>query len=171
MNENFLQIQKLIDDLLSNGFGEQYKAKYTPLSDTELKIDIEGEGVSYLIGQHGKTLLALQHIIRQMYIHQTGDFEENIKIIIDVDGYKAKRVDRIKDIAAKGVEKCRQFNREVTLPSMTAYERHVVHEFVQETYPDIITGSVGEEPNRKVVLKLGDDTDKVIESIDVLELN
>jgi spoIIIJ-associated protein len=153
--DRFKKIQELIDELLNLGFDGQYEAEYTPLSDTELKIDIGGDEVSYLIGQYGRTLLALQHIIRQMYINNTGDFNEEIKIIIDVDGYKQKRVEKIKDIARNAAEKSVELDKEVTLPAMNPFERHVVHEFIQEAFPGLGTGSVGEEPNRRVVLKPG----------------
>lgn len=148
-----IKIQEIVDDFLAKGFGERFKVEYTLLSDTEIKIDITGNGVSYLIGQYGKTLLAFQHIIRQIYIHSTGDFNEEIKLIIDVDGYKAKRTEKIKDIAKNAAEKCLELNAEIKMPTMNPYERHVVHEFVQENYPSIQTLSVGEEPNRRILLK------------------
>jgi spoIIIJ-associated protein len=155
--DKLLKVQEIVDEFLEKGFGGMYKAEYTPLSDSEIKIDITGNGVSYLIGQHGKTLLSLQHLIRQIYINTTGDYEEAVKLIIDIDQYKQKRIDRIKDLAMKSAEKCRAINREVTLPSMTAYERHIVHTFVQENYPDLNTASTGEEPNRRIVLTPGAD--------------
>jgi spoIIIJ-associated protein len=151
--DNLIKVQEILDDILKNGFGDRFTAEYTPLSETELKIDIRGEGVSYLIGQHGKTLLALQHLLRQMYMHASGDYTENLKIIVDVDGYKSKRLDRIKDLALNAVEKCKELGKEITMPSMTPYERHVVHTFIQENHPDVKTSSIGEEPNRRVVVK------------------
>jgi spoIIIJ-associated protein len=153
--DNLLKVQELLDELLLKGFEGKYKAEYSPLSENELKIDITGEDVSYLIGQHGKTLLALQHIIRQMYINVSGDYTENLKLIVDVDGYKSKRIERIKELTKGAVEKSIQIGRDVTLPAMTPYERHVVHSYIQENYPDISTESTGEEPNRKVVIKPG----------------
>lgn len=152
--DNLVKIQEIVDDFMAKAFGNIFTVEYTPLSEREIKIDIGGNNVSYLIGQHGRTLLSLQHLIRQIYINQTGDFEEQTKIIIDVDHYKEKRNERIKDLAKNAVEKCKLLQKDITLPSMTAYERHVVHTFVQENFPDIQTGSVGEEPNRRVVLKI-----------------
>jgi spoIIIJ-associated protein len=153
--DKLLKVQEIVDEFLEKGFGDLYKAEFTPLSDSEIKIDITGTGVSYLIGQHGKTLLSLQHLIRQIYINTTGDYEEAVKLIIDVDQYKQKRIERIKDIAAKAAEKCQSLGKEVTLPSMTPYERHIVHTHVQENFPELSSSSVGEEPNRKIVLRPG----------------
>lgn len=151
--DNLVKIQEIIDEFLQKGFHGMYIAQYTPLSETEIRVDISGNGVSYLIGQHGRTLLALQHLIRQIYINTTEDFDEGVKLIIDVDGYKQKRVERIKDLARNAAEKSLSLGMEITLPSMTAFERHVVHEFIQESFPEVETTSTGEEPNRRVVVK------------------
>ncbi len=151
--DKFLQIQEIVDEFLRIGFGDSFQAEYTPLSDTELKIDITGEHVSYLIGQHGKTLLSLQHIIRQIYINRSQDYDENIKLIIDIDSYKQKRIERIQQIAEQAIEKCKQFNKPITLPTMTPYERHVVHTLIQDRHPDILSSSIGEDPNRRVVVR------------------
>lgn len=156
--DNQVKIQEIINDFLQKGFGGRYVAEFTPLSETEIKVDIKGEEPSYLIGQHGRTLLSLQHIIRQMYIQESGDFEESLKVIIDVDGYKMKRIEKIKDMARHAAEKAREFGKEIALPTMSAYERHIVHEYIQENFTDIVSGSKGEEPNRRVVLRPGNGT-------------
>jgi spoIIIJ-associated protein len=151
--DRLLKIQEIVDEFLKRGFGETYKAEYTLISESEIKIDITGLGVSYLIGQHGRTLLSLQHIIRQIYINTTQDYDESVKLIIDVDQYKQKRIEKIKEIAQKAVDKCHLSGVEVSLPSMNPFERHVVHTYVQENYTDISSSSSGEEPNRRIVLK------------------
>ncbi len=165
--DNLVKVQEIVNEFLKRGFGDTYKAEFTPLSDSEIKIDITGEGVSYLIGQHGRTLLSLQHLIRQIYINTTGDFEENVKLIIDVEKYKEKRLERIKDLARSAAEKCKSLGKEIALPSMSAYERHIVHEYVQENFPEITTGSVGQEPNRRVILKYSED--KALESAQMVD--
>lgn len=151
--DNIVNAQEIIDDFLAAGFNGLYKAEFTPLSENELKVNISGEGVSNIIGQQGKTLLALQHVIRHMYINITGDYEENLKIIIDIDGYKEKRLEKLKNLASSAAQKCISIQKEITLPSMTAYERHVIHDFIQTTYPELFTESVGAEPNRRIVIK------------------
>ena len=147
------QIQEIVDKFLDLGFRDSFKAQYTKISDTELKINIQGENPSYLIGYRGKSLFALQHIIRQMYVNTSEDFTEEIKIIIDVDGYKEKRLDSLKELAKTAVEKCISINKEIALPVMTPFERHVIHSYIQELFPNISTTSIGEDPNRKIVIK------------------
>lgn len=151
--DRLLKIQEIVNEFLKKGFGDTYKAEYTLLSESEIKVDITGEGVSYLIGQHGRTLLSLQHIIRQIYINTTQDYDESVKLIIDVDRYKQKRIEKVKETAQKAVEQCQESKLEVLLPSMNPFERHIVHTYVQENYKDIITSSSGEEPNRRIVLR------------------
>jgi spoIIIJ-associated protein len=145
-------LKNIVNEFLEKGFRERYSAKFTDISDTELKIDISGEGVSYLIGQYGRTLLALQLLIRQIYMNQTEDYSEDLKILIDIDDYKVKRIEKIKELAKNAADKSVSLNQEVTLPTMNAFERHVVHDYINEIYPDMKTGSIGEEPNRRVVL-------------------
>jgi spoIIIJ-associated protein len=145
-------LKQIVQDLLKHGFGDKYYAEFTDVSENELKIDIFGDEVSYLIGQRGHTLSAFQLLVRQIYMNQTGDFSEELKILIDVDGYKTKRIEKIKDMAVNSAKKALTTQRQVTMPSMNAFERHIVHDFINENYPDLDTSSIGEEPNRKVVL-------------------
>jgi spoIIIJ-associated protein len=148
-------LKSIVVELLEKGFGDRYKAEFTDISDTELKVDITGEGVSYLIGQFGKTLLAFQLLVRQIYMNKTEDYSEDLKILIDVDGYKVKRIEKIKEIAKNAADRAISLGQQVTLPVMNAFERHVVHDYINEIYPDMQTGSVGEEPNRRVALTPG----------------
>jgi spoIIIJ-associated protein len=148
-------VKNIVQEFLQKGFSDRYIATFTELSPTELKVDITGEGVSYLIGQYGKTLLAFQSLVRQVYMNQSGDYSDEIRIIIDVDGYKNKRVEKIKELAKNAAEKAVSLGQEVALPAMNAFERHVVHEYIQETFPGLHTGSMGDEPNRRVVLAPG----------------
>lgn len=145
-------VKSIVEELLNKGFSGRYNATFTDISPTEIKIDIRGEGVSYLIGQYGRTLLAFQLLVRQMYMNVSGDYDEELKIVIDIDDYKIKRIDKIKEFAQGAAEKALSLGKEIALPSMNAFERHVIHEYIQENFQNIKSGSVGEEPNRRVVL-------------------
>lgn len=145
-------LKNIVTTLLEKGFGDKYYVEFSDTGENELRIEIKGDEVSYLIGQYGRTLMALQLIIRQIYMNQTEDYSEDLKILIDIDGYKAKREDKIKDMAKNAAEKAISLNQEITLPPMNSYERHIVHDYINELFPDMQTGSTGEEPNRRVVL-------------------
>ena len=64
---------------------------------------------------------------------------------------------RLQEVVAlveqRGFLSVKELSQEISLPAMNAYERHIIHEYIQETYPDLKTGSVGEEPNRRVLVQ------------------
>lgn len=148
-------LKNIVTELLEKGFGDKYYVEFTDSDEYELKIEIKGDEVSYLIGHYGRTLQALQLLIRQIYMNKTGDYSEDFKILIDIDGYKVKREEKIKEMAKHAAEKAISLGQAVTMPSMNSYERHIVHDYITSIYPDMQTGSVGEEPNRRVVLTPG----------------
>ena len=74
-------------------------------------------------------------------------------IVIDVGNYKEKRAKNIENLAKRLAREAYKTKTEVTMDSMNSYERRIVHEaLADDKY--VYTESVGEEPNRKVVIKL-----------------
>ena len=73
--------------------------------------------------------------------------------MIDVNDYQRRRFDELKDKARMGAQRVRYFKKEVTLEPMSAFERRIVHLALQE-YPDIVTESIGEGAERRVVIQL-----------------
>ena len=67
------------------------------------------------------------------------------------ENYRAKREQTLEALARKVAAKVVRLRRNVTLEPMNAYERHVIHETLQD-YPDVITYSTGTEPNRRTVV-------------------
>jgi spoIIIJ-associated protein len=119
---------------------------------------IEGEGErdserispsSMLIGEYGANLAALEYLLKKILQNKYKDLP---KFTLDINEYRVKRLEDLKqDIksAAKGV---RLYKKEVPLRPMSAFERRIVHLLLAE-YPDITTESIGEEPNRRVIIK------------------
>ncbi len=102
-----------------------------------------------LIGERGATLAAIEYVIKRIIRRKYGDEQ---KFTLDINDYRVKRLDDLKQdvkIAAKAV---RMYQREVPLRPMTSFERRIVHLLLEE-YPDITTGSVGQEPERRVVIR------------------
>jgi len=118
--------------------------------DNNISITIFSDNNSILIGKNGKNIAALQLIIRQMV---NSKLKESIGIILDVGNYKEKRVKNIEYLAKKLAREAYKTKTEVTMDSMNSYERRIVHE-VLSTDKYVYTESIGEEPNRKVVIKL-----------------
>ena len=76
---------------------------------------------------------------------------KRVRIHVDAEGYRAKREESLVRLAQKVAGKVVKYRRNVTLEPMNAYERHVIHETLQD-YPDVITYSTGTEPNRRTVV-------------------
>lgn len=112
-------------------------------------VEIDGARLSFLIGSRGTTLDALQHMLALALLKE---FDEWQPLLVDINGYRLKRRDKIEDMAKNFIDKVRFFNEEVHMPPMNPYERKQVHEFVHG-YHDITSESEGEGSRRHVVLK------------------
>lgn len=104
---------------------------------------------SLLIGEGGKNLSALNHIVRRIAEKK---FPEPVRFLIDINDYHKKRVEEIKDLARMHAQRVRYFKKDIEMKPMTAYERRIVHTVLQE-YPDIKTESSGTGFERRVVIK------------------
>lgn len=106
-----------------------------------------------LIGKEGRTLNAIQTIIRQS-LRKYGNFD--IKVNLDIDGYKERRQKNIEREVHKIAKEVLSSGVDAKLDPMNSYERRLVHNIVSE-YDNLITQSEGEAPNRYVVIKLKKD--------------
>jgi len=118
--------------------------------DNSITIKIFSENNNILIGKNGKTLMSLQTLIKQFLYNETN---EKIPFTLDVENYKEKRIKNIQFLAKKMAREVFNTKMDVTLDSMNSYERRIVHEVLsKDRY--VYTESIGEEPNRRVVIKL-----------------
>lgn len=106
-----------------------------------------------LIGKEGQTLKSIQMILRQA-LRKFGDF--NIKLNLDIAGYKEKRERNIVYEVKKIAREVRRSRVDAKLDPMNSYERRIVHTAIAD-YRNIETESEGEEPNRYVVIKYKED--------------
>lgn len=118
--------------------------------DKNVSIKLFSDNNAVLIGKNGKNIGALQTIIRQIVSNQVN---EKITIVLDVENYKEKREKNIIYLAKKTAREVAKTKVEVTLDSMNSYERRIVHSVLADD-KYVYTESVGEEPNRCVVIKL-----------------
>ena len=117
--------------------------------DDNLTIKIFSDHNAVLIGKNGSTIEALQTIVRQIIHNETKEF---IGIILDVENYKEKRVKNLEYLAKKVAREVRDTKVETKLDSMNSYERRIIHSILSDN-KYVYTESVGEEPNRCVVIK------------------
>ena len=118
--------------------------------EESISVTIFSENNAILIGKNGKNVAALQLLIRQMV---NSKLSTPLSIVLDVGNYKEKRARNIAYLAKKLAREAYKTKTEVTMDSMNSYERRLVHEaLADDKY--VYTESIGEEPNRKVVIKL-----------------
>lgn len=107
-----------------------------------------------LIGNHGETLSALNHIVKKMLERS---LPEDAHFVVDVNGYHQKKIKSLEDQARLVAERARTFRYDVELSPMTAYERMIIHSTLKEM-PDIQTVSHGEGKLRHIIVRYVDPT-------------
>ncbi len=106
-----------------------------------------------LIGDNGQNLMALNCLVKKITENEFKKRElENISFFLDVNDYQTKKIEELKNIAKMNAQRARYFKKEIIMDPMNAYERRIIHSALAE-YPDIETKSVGEEPDRRVIIK------------------
>jgi spoIIIJ-associated protein len=117
-------------------------------SDDELRAVVEGEDLGLLIGKHGTTIDALQHLAMRITLRGERDPR---RIVVDAAGYRARRENALQREADRAVADALRYGRPVELEPMRALERKVVHTYLAER-TDIETHSEGDEPDRRLVV-------------------
>jgi len=111
-------------------------------------LNVTGEGINRLIGRRGETLSSLQNIVRLICSRR---LQRRANIIIDADGYKMGRSNRLRGLANRMAKQAVQQGRTITLEPMHANERRIIH-LTLRGRGDVMTRSVGEGRTRKVTI-------------------
>lgn len=117
-------------------------------TDEELRATVEGDDLGLLIGKHGQTIDALQHVAMRIAIR---DPDERKRVVVDAAGYRERREAALCRAADRAVAEAIQYGRPVELEPMRALERKVVHMYLRDR-TDIETHSEGDEPDRRLVV-------------------
>ena len=136
-------IKGLLEHMGSDAVPHAWKAE-----DDTYQVDLVGEDLGMLIGRRGETLDAIQHLTNYTI---NRDSNKRARVNVDAENYRLKREESLRRLATKVAGKVVKYRRNITLEPMNAYERHVIHETLQD-YPDVITYSTGTEPNRRTVV-------------------
>lgn len=110
--------------------------------------NLAGEDLGLLIGRHGQTIDAIQHLAYR--IAYRGD-ENRKRVIVDAAGYRERRAALLQQDADEAVEEALSTREPVALDAMNAVERRVVHEYLRDR-DGIETYSEGDEPDRHLVV-------------------
>ncbi len=125
--------------------------------DADVEIRVEGDGlvaeyvgddVALLIGRHGETIDAIQHLAYRFATRGDGD---RVPVVVDAGGYRARRAETLRQAADQAAQSAVADGRPVAMESMSALERKVIHEHLKSRR-DIETYSEGQEPSRHLVV-------------------
>jgi spoIIIJ-associated protein len=114
----------------------------------EIRATVNGDELGLLIGKHGATIDALQHLAFRAAFQ--GDAIRK-SVVVDAAGYRERREGALHRMADRAAAEALQYNRPVELEPMRATERKIVHTYLSER-TDVETHSEGDEPDRRLVV-------------------
>jgi spoIIIJ-associated protein len=113
-----------------------------------ITLDISGRDLGTLIGWRGETLRALQAVTNVMVGKHLAEGE---RVIVDVERYRQRREHTVREIAMRAARQVKMTGDAITLDAMQPFERRAIH-LALEGDPDVTSSSIGEEPERRVVV-------------------
>jgi spoIIIJ-associated protein len=111
-------------------------------------VDVSGRDLGVLIGWRGETLRALQTMTNLLASRKIGPDQ---RVIVDVERYRQRRENTVREIAYRAARQVKVTGDPITLDAMQPFERRAIH-LALEADPDVTTVSIGEEPDRRVVV-------------------
>jgi spoIIIJ-associated protein len=117
------------------------------------RLNVVGDGsdrdaLGSLIGRKGERLSALQHLVNLMLSRRTGQWT---RVLVDVEDYRGRRERQLVDLANRAAERVVETGKMLQLEPMPALERRWIHIALRDN-AGVATQSIGEEPNRRVVV-------------------
>jgi spoIIIJ-associated protein len=116
--------------------------------DERVTGEFVGDDVGLIIGHHGQTIDAIQHLAYRIAFQ--GEHERK-QVVIDAAGYRERRATTLRASGDQAAQSAIRDGRPVSLEPMTALERKVVHEHLKDRH-DVETYSEGQEPSRRLVV-------------------
>ncbi len=135
-------LQKIIDSITSDA-----KIEITKKSDKTI-FNVAGGNSALLIGKRGKTLEAIQLVVEKVMNKKN---EKRTRTIVDIEGYKEKRISYLKSLAKRLADKCKRFGKPMSLGEMNAHDRRIIH-ITLKSDKMVSTKSKGEGVLRKIVI-------------------
>jgi spoIIIJ-associated protein len=142
--------RQILEELMTHlGFDVRVEVQ---TGDTS-RLNVVGEGeekdaLGALIGRKGERLSALQHLVNLMLSRRMGGWT---RVLVDVEDYRGRRERQLGDLASRAAARVLETGKMLQLEPMPALERRWVHIALRDN-PDVATQSIGEEPNRRIVV-------------------
>ncbi|MDO8495559.1 MAG: R3H domain-containing nucleic acid-binding protein [bacterium] len=150
-NEQHQIVKNIVKDVVSQ-LGYEATLEVLPNEkDPTLKVIsiYSPDDLSMLIGKNGQNLKAIEHITKVIAFKKAPG---QINFALDINDYRKSRAKVIVKSAVEVANRVRDNKKAEALVPMSSYERRLVH-IELASYPDIETESIGEEPQRRVVIR------------------
>lgn len=147
--------QKLISkiktetDTFFEKMGFPGKANAEFIEESSYCVSVKIDDPQVLIGKKGETLIMIQRLLGKVLRKK---LNEDIKIDLDINDYKKRKISFLKELAQLTADEVSLNKKEKELDPMPAYERRIIHMALSER-KDVSTESIGEEPNRRVIIR------------------
>lgn len=130
-------------------FGADYELEPRTLEDDLVEIAVSGDGLGFLIGPRGQTLLAVQELTRTVV--QRRARKPGGRILVDIAGYRQARREALTRFTEEVAQQVVATGVPRVLEPMPPADRKVVHD-AANVLGGVTTTSEGEEPRRRVVI-------------------
>jgi spoIIIJ-associated protein len=117
-------------------------------SSDEIRATVNGDDLGLLIGKHGATIDAVQHLAFRAAFRGR---ETRKQVTVDAAGYRERREAALHRMADRAAAEALRYDRAVELEPMRAAERKIVHTYLSAR-TDVETHSEGDEPDRRLVI-------------------
>ncbi|HUZ89571.1 MAG TPA: RNA-binding cell elongation regulator Jag/EloR [Candidatus Acidoferrales bacterium] len=113
-----------------------------------IAVDVSGRDLGQLIGWRGETLRAIQTVTNLLASRRLAGGR---RVVVDIERYRQRRENTVREIALRAARQVKATGDPITLDAMQAFERRAIH-LVLEADPNVTTASVGQDPERRVVV-------------------
>lgn len=134
---------------LTEAFGVEGAETELTVDGTDLDVRVTGSELGLMVGPGGRTLTAIQDLVRVAAQRRLGDHETRLRI--DVGGYREKRRAALEQFAAKVAAQVIETGTAKALEPMPSSDRKAVHDAIIEI-DGVTSHSEGDDPGRRVVI-------------------
>ncbi len=113
-------------------------------------LDADGPGMGLIIGRGGSTLESIEYLLNIIHNRR---FTPQMHIILDIGGYRKRDIQYIDSLLNRAIQHISYRGKPYNLPPMSSKKRKLTHLLIRR-YPGYVSQSVGEEPRRRVEVRL-----------------
>ena len=146
--ENLETIKKTTKEFFGKTTFE-VEIEFLAQKDETIPINLKTDDPQILIGEGGQTLVEIQHLLKVILKRK---ISEPFYIDLDINDYKKKKIEYLKELARSVADEVALTKKEEQLAPMPAYARRIIH-LELAGRQDVTTESLGQEPERRVVIK------------------